>query len=196
MNEESNPSQMKNDSASGFAVLRLLCRTFAKSVEPILHTGLGARYMGPGALLVIPLALIFGILWPDQDPRPLLGFLGGWFFAVFCNRVSGWRTRARGESPPHSYYNGTPRLSRWLPRISEWTMKRVIEPAIVAFAAVAVGGWNRPLSSYLWCCSASLVITLAMHDLNQQYRTQDAYDALIEQRIFRERFDRLTGNRR
>jgi hypothetical protein len=189
-----SPSHNADDNKAAWNLMRLTAQTFAHTVEPILHVGMGHRYFGFKTVLVFFFTGMFASIWPTHDPTPMFWLFVAFLIGCVLNRIHGLRAWYRRESAPHSYYNGYPRLCYWLPWLSEWTAKRFVEPMLVGGASFAISFFNKPLSVYLCFSAVSLVIMLVMHDLSHRNQAADAYDAMIQQRQMRQRFERMRGN--
>lgn len=155
-----------------------------------LHRDLGSRYAGPQAALAAALIFFWPALDPRGDPGPMLLFLAALLAMYAASRVGGLRNRLRGVRV-HRYYHGTPRLMRFLPRVRELVVKRVVEPALVAAAAGAAFPLSAALGSFLLASAAGLAATISACELAARERAEAMYDQLIGQEGLAERYRRL-----
>lgn len=166
------------------------CWSLATTVEVFLHESrsFGQRYLGLQAGAGVLCILVFPVLLPDRDVRPLLDFLLVYLFmcGVARFRVQ-WRLR-RGGADGHSFYSGRPRIMRFVGRMSEETVKRVVEPVIVCLVAVFMMPASEMLGGYLLLAGSALFLTVNIHADIQRVRSMDLQDALLDQRHLVERF--------
>ena len=171
----------------------LAARTFAAPAEVIWRRGFGREYLGIQAALALPAMFVWAALWPQDDPRPLFGFLLIYVVRCFAERVRSLRRQARGE-PCHSRYNGAPSLQRFFPKWDETRIKQRIEP----WATMALGGllmqWTPPLGSFLLVSWLGLMASQTSDVASERRRAQDMYDAYVEQQIAIEEFRRMRGD--
>jgi hypothetical protein len=107
--------------------LTLIARCGAVTVEVVLHTGLGSRYIGLkglGGALLIP---VWGMFFPHHDLSALMVYLGLFLVCCFAARLDVLRRTLKGGQC-HSFYTGTPQIMKLLPR---WMKPR------------SSGSWNR-----------------------------------------------------
>lgn len=183
------PSQ-REQYAALLSWLVFIGQALETSVAVFMRRGFGQRYFGGQAALVLLLVPLWTLVWPEDDPRPLLWFLPAYLMGLAWARFDGVRRRRRGERP-HSYYSGRPSLlngpifQRWL---SEPTAKATVEPLFVGLVGAGVMQLNQPLGSYLLVAAAGQWIAVAMAQLYEQQRLTDARDAYLEQQHFAQQF--------
>lgn len=168
------------------------CQVLAVSTEVFLRTGFGPRYLGlqaGAAALAIP---CFSILFPYEDTRPLLWFFMSYIGMCFLCRAGAVNRARRGETC-HSRYNGRPLIARVLPWISEATIKRMVEPALVFGIGLGLAEVNLPLGSYLMLSAFGLAATMALLEAHERQRVMDLYDGFIDQTVIAERFRQMRG---
>lgn len=182
-----------SDMRTGAGAVTLICQALAVSSEVHLRRGFGVRYMGLQAALAAVAIPCFCIFFPHDDPRPLQWFMLAYLGMCAWNRMGSVRRALRGDHV-HSRYNGTPLLGRVLPRTSELTVKRFVEPAVVFTLGLIVMEVNRPLGAYLLLSAFGLSATTGMIELYGKQRAQDMYDAFEDQRDLGERFRRMRGD--
>lgn len=136
------------------------------------------------ALFFIPAWMLF---WEGYDPRPLWVFL--WVFIAF-------QLRARiesilvslGRNPVHSRYNGDSRL-QWLERwVEAKKIKGGIEGFVVIFGGFLLMPVSEPLGSFIVVSGMCLMGSMSVIESVDRARTQQLYDAWLEQRYHAERF--------
>ncbi len=175
-------------------LLTLLCRTLAITLEVFLHRDFGSRYIGWQAAAALPLLLLYCVLWPEHDLRPMLAFAG--LFVLACAGArSGIRQRKRNGESRHSYYNGAPRLARWFPNQDELSIKRR-EPTLVMLAGLVTCVFSPPLGVYLMLAAIALGIWLDLMVRHEETQAQDLYDAYVHQQRLAERFRALANEDR
>lgn len=185
--------------ASGMAqtsvnILKSIAESWAASLAVLLHRKFGHRYLGQwagGGAILIPL---YGFFCLGRDLRPLTAFYVVYLVLFLSARISGIAQRLRGEIS-HSYYTGEPRLRRLLPRWSERTIKRFIEPALALGVGIWIGDHNWPLSLYLIGGGFCLFLTVNDADFHEERQAIEMNDALIAQQFATERFRELRGER-
>jgi hypothetical protein len=170
----------------------LLVRALSCSVEVFLHksTTFGERYLGPQAALAMLIIFVFPVLSPNENPEPMMWFLGAFVLALAAARA-GIAVRAkRGELGPHSMYTGTPRI---LGRMSESTVKRANEPIFVIIVGAFVHELNAPLGSYLMLAGVALLVSANLTAAGERKRVLDMHDAFEEQRNLADRWRWMRG---
>ena len=180
---------------SGANWLYLLCRAIAVMAEvSFLRTGFGERHLGLHAFLAVPLLMVYAAAWPAHDPRPLLAYLALYLVMCLVARAESLSRRLRGRRE-HSRYGGLPRIARLMPRLSEVTIKRVVEPLLVLLLAMVITPLNEPLGTYLLLTAFALCISVNMTAAYDHVRAVDMHDALLEQQQLTERFRAMRGER-
>lgn len=190
MRQQQDGKSGRDHLGTGLFVVRAL----AVSVEVFLHdpTTFGERYLGPQVLVTLLVMFCFPALWPNEDPEPMLWFLG--LFLILCGvaRVGITNRRRRGKPDPHSYYNGVPLLlklprSRWS-KVTEEDVKGYQEPALVGLVGFFLLEVNRPLSVYLMMAAVAMFLAERVSQRVTRNRLLDLQDAQLEQRSLLERF--------
>lgn len=171
-----------------------VARSWAVTVEVFLHRRFGERYIGLQAVAAIPLVLLYTLFWNGHDLRPMFVFLAAYLALCLAARIGVALRRRRGPQL-HSYYTGQPRLMRVLPRLSEFAIKRAVEPALLLVAGALTRAANKPLGTYLMLAAAALVITATLAAECERRQGLDLYDSYVDQRQASERFRRLRGDR-
>ncbi len=184
-----------DDARTGMNLLAAVTRAWAVSMEVFLHRNMGARYPGlPGAavLLLVP---AWGCFWGGHDLRPLFVFLGAYLVACVCHRIDFLRRSRRIGVTGHSYYNGLPRVWRFVPALPELRVKQVVEPLVVLVVGLGCAVWNRPLGGYLIGGAVSLFVSGGLCELLTRQQAMDLNDDMIDQEILAERVRELRGDR-
>lgn len=176
----------------GPGCLMLVVRALSCSVEVFLHKSstFGERYIGPQAALAMLLIFLFPALCPEDNPEPMLWFLGAFFVAIAAARVGIVARVKRGEPGPHSMYTGTPRIHG---RMSETTVKRANEPIFVIVVGAVVHELSAPLGSYLMLAGVALLVSANLTAAGERRRVLDMHDAFEEQRALAERWRSMRG---
>lgn len=167
-------------------------RTLGASVVVFLRRNFGERYLGaPGAAVLIAVPL-FITAWPGFDVRPLIWFLGVYFYACVVHRIVIVRRKRRGVVL-HSYYGGDSLLRRFFPRMSESTIRRGLEPLVAMIVGLLLMPLNEPLGHYVLLAGCSLFFSESVNDGMQREHVQRMHDAVAEQRYYTERFRQMNG---
>lgn len=180
---------------TGANILVFVAQVFATPLEVCLRRNFGTRYFGfqaLGALIVIGL---WASIWRGSDARPVIWFW--WVVVVMFLRAKRESARASAKgTPPHTRYNGWPRLAALFKRMPEARVKAVVEPAVACIAGVLLLAFNEPLGSLLIVCAISLGAVQSTIEAVEQARALELNDALIEQQGLAERFREMQRNRR
>ena len=182
------------DARKAASILMLATQTLAAPVEVFLRTKFGRNYFGiPSclALLVIPMWML---LWPGEDPTPILVFWCLFIVMQARARMESLRMVARGEHV-HGRYNGWPRLARLFKKSTELKVKEY-EAFLVIGAGVACLSFSPPLGSYLAAAGICLLICGSVIESTARARALQMQDAFLEQQQFAERFRELQRDRR
>ncbi len=173
-------------------VLLLGCRSWATSLEVIVHRAPGERYLGLQAAGVLLLVPFYGLFWSGYDLSLLMAFLPVYLVMCIVARVQIFRRRHRGERC-HSYYSGWPRFLGPKAKISEVRMKRFDEPVMTFAAGWLIRQVDAPLGTYLMIGSVCMFINVNMSLALQQFQTLNMTDAVIEQEQIASRFREMRG---
>jgi hypothetical protein len=192
MREQQDGSGMRPREAMNFVLL--ICQSFAATGEAFLHKGHGRRWPGIPGFIGLMVILFFPLLWPTEDPHPLIWAMEAYVLACLVARIGIVSREFRGVIVVHSQYSGTPRIMRLLPFLSESTIKRLIEPVLVFTVGVFLLAVNKPLGSYLMVVAWGLFISTNVAEAWARSRVQDLHDSAAEQREIAERFRRSNGN--
>lgn len=171
------------------SLVAFIAQVFAVSVQPLLRTRLGERYLGIEAGLVLLLIPLYSVFWKGADTTWLYAYLG--VFVIACiGAKSDARRRARRGDHEHSFYGGDSLLGRVWPfrRCREATLKGTVEPLVIASAGCAVMSANAPLGSYLLWSAVAMRMTQKLAEGYQRARMLDLRDAYLEQRQVANRF--------
>lgn len=179
------------DLKSGFNLLLIVAHTYAFAMKVFLHSGMGRRAFGPAAFLVPLLIPVHAGFWTESNFVPLIGLWYAYFVACVLHGLERGTRRKRGEANAvHTYYDGTPLLSRVLPWVSELTLKRTAEPVLLLLLAIPIGAWNGPLASFVVVGGFCLGFTYALEADSIQQEDDDLHDQMHEARWRSERFGR------
>jgi hypothetical protein len=174
--------------ALGFVV-----RTWATSVEVLLHKRVGDRYLGLQAAAVLLLIPIYSMFWQGYNVGPLM-----WFLLVYLGAVAVARlnvvTRKRNGIRIHSFYTGFPRCMNKRTKMTELRCKQYFEPLYVASAGLGLYLLGeQPLGAYLMIAGACLYISVTMAAIQFDQRAAAMNDQVIEQEYVAERFREMRG---
>lgn len=174
-----------------------VCAVLAASVEVFLHRSrsFGERYLGLQAAAAIPIILLFTTFWPDHDVSPLLVLLIAYVFMCALARIGVVLRRRQDGQREHTYYNGRPRVMRFVGRIGERTVKLIVEPMLVFLVGVFTLPASEPLGGYLMLASFGLLVSVHLSAGYEETRALEMHDALISQQQVVERFRDLRGDR-
>lgn len=158
------------------------------SIVVFLRRGFGARYFGIHALIVIPLVLVYTLLWQGHDVKPVL-----WFLACYCLLlgVARFGVVRRGIGSEHSFYSGFPTVMKcrvFRGRLSEAVAKTWVEPLMVLGTGALLTNVSEPLGVYIMLCAGGLVVSRQLAVAYMRNRVMDMRDAYMEQREVAERF--------
>jgi hypothetical protein len=158
------------------------------SIVVFLRRGFGARYFGMQALAVIPLVLVYTLLWRGHDVGPVLWFLACYGLMLGVARFGVVR---RGIGSEHSFYSGYPKVLQcraFRGRLSEARAKSLVEPLLVLGAGALLAKANEPLGLYIMLCAGGLVVSRQLAIAYMRNRVLDMRDSYMEQREVAERF--------
>lgn len=183
------------DAKKGANFMMLAAQVLASPIEVFLRTRFGSRYFGvPSAIAILALPM-WSLLWPREDPRPLLIFWGLYILMQLRARVEGMRMVARGDHV-HSRYNGRPRLARIFRKMPEQKIKVVAETVVVCAIGVLMLPISESLGSYLFAAAFASGLLNSTIDAVERARSVELNDAWIEQQSLAERFRELQRDRR
>lgn len=168
------------------SLLAILIAALAATVEPMLRTRFGRSYFGVPAAIGFFAVPMWMLLWPGEDPRPILWFWGLFFVAQLRARIEQFVLAARGYQQ-HSRYNGRPLLRVVFRRMSECRIKGAVEPVVVIGAGACLLEVSEPLGSFLITSGTCLALTVSMIESRERARAQAIRDAWIEQEQLVER---------
>jgi hypothetical protein len=183
-----------DDRTAGLNVLGFVIDAWATSLQVFLHCRFGERFFGPQAPAVLVLIPIYMVGWPHDDLRPMLLYLPAYLFMCLVQRLEMGLRRLRGDPPVHSRYNGTPVFMKWFGRMSEISVKTVMEPLILFIFGVLVRSDNRPFGTYLMIGAICLLVQSYMGVTWMWMRATDMHDSMIEQHELAERFRGMRGD--
>ncbi len=193
----SEQNQADNNSMkTALGIVNFVCRSLATSVEVFLHRSgsFGERYLGLQAAAAVLCIFGYTAFWPYTDVRPVLGFMVAYIAALAVARVGVFVRRRRAGPAVHSFYTGTPRLTRLLGRASEFWIKRFVEPALVFIAGVLTLAANEPLGVYLMAASFALFASVNLAAEFVRTRALNMNDAFIDQSTVAEQFRDMRGH--
>jgi hypothetical protein len=183
-----------NDPSAQLNWLMVIPEAWCISINVFLHRHFGARYFGLQAAAVLLLIPCYCGLWPHADLRPMLIFLLAYVVMCVVARVCMGIRRLRGETPQHSRYCGYPVLMKFLPFLSEVTVKRFIEPLLVFLGGVFMLPLNQPLALY-WMIGAACMGGMVSSAVGfGQRQAMDMHDSVIDQQELAERFRGMRGD--
>lgn len=168
----------------------MVCNVLETSVIVFTRTRFGRRYFGLQAAGVIPLVLLYSLLWRGHDPTPLMGFLGLYLVALGIARAGIVRRSRQGDTT-HSRYSGTPSVMAWpvfRGRLGERAAKQCVEPLAIGFVGLCCMPLNEPLGWYLVLGACGAVMSVGIARAYERSRLADMRDQYIEQRHYAERF--------
>lgn len=181
--------------AAAMNVLGLLIRTWATSVEVLLHKRFGDRYFGVQAAAVLLLIPIYSLFWQGHDVLPLMCFMLVYLGAVMVARLD-IVSRKRNGARIHSFYGGFPWYINARTKLSELQCKKYFEPLYVAAAGLGLYLLGeQPLGVYFVIAGACLFLSVAISDLEFERRAAAMNDQVIEQEYVAERFREMHDGR-
>src|SRR6185295_17133154 len=132
-------------------VLHFACRSLAATAEVFLHKSrsFGERYLGLQAAAAVLVIFFSTAFWRGENFAPVLLFLLAYLVACGLARF-GVMARVQADGVQvHTFYTGTPRIMRWMGRMSEETVKRIVEPMLVFTIGVLTLPASEPLGTFL-----------------------------------------------
>ncbi len=174
------------DARKAATVLMFAAQTFSAPVEVFLRVKFGRNYFGIPTCLALFAIPMWMLLWPGEDPRPILVF---WCLFVLMQaraRFESWRMVARGEHV-HGRYNGWPRIGRFFPNAPELKLKEY-EGYLVIGAGAACLAFSLPLGSFLALAGICLLLCGSVIESAARARALRMQDAFLEQEQFAARF--------
>lgn len=190
--QQPNP---ENESPYFGILLALLLRSLCATVEVFLHKpdSFGERYAGLQGGIGFVLILLYPVFyWQGHSPTGLLIFLMLYVLMLMWVRIKTFLRVRLGGQQPHSLYAGTPRLSRFVYRFSEETIKRWIEPILVIFiGGVLVDLLNEPLGGFLLIAGFALLTTTNLAAGDDRRRVMQMQDSYLQQKAIMQQFKDL-----
>jgi hypothetical protein len=175
-------------------VIFLVAKTIGVMAEvSFLRKEFGSRYLGVHAALAFPIVVIYSMVWPGYDLRPLFAYLAFYIFMCLVAKAD-LVARGRERRGGHSRYDGMPRLAKLFPRCGEITIKRTLEPLVVFLLSMAVMPLDRPLGCYLLFTAVALLITINTMIAFEERRAADLHDLYLEQQQIATRVRGLREN--
>jgi hypothetical protein len=168
-----------------------VAKAMSSPLEVMLRTDFGVSYFGPAAVAGFFAPLLWTTLWPRE--RGIGWLVCFWFFYLIMQaraRFESVRMVHRGQLV-HTRYNGTPRLLRRFPNMTEQQVKERVEPMLVLVTGFCVLAWSPPLGSYLICGAIALAMVQGAISHTQRAQVLAMNDAMIEQRLLLERLRRM-----
>ena len=176
------------------ALLHLLCDCLAFTVVVFLRRDFGRRFIGlQGVGILAP--LLWPIVMPAHDPRPMFLFFALVLLACLVNRLNGLIRRS-AIAELHSRYSGIPLLRLVLRNWNEVAVKQVAEPLFVIAVAMALEPLSPQLAAYLAVAAGALACSVAADRAAEHRRVQDLHDAFLEQQHLAEQFRSRLNQRR
>lgn len=189
MSDDNQPFNLPNARQMGNLV-EVAISGWALSMEVWLRHGFGSRYIGIQGMAVIPIIVGFSMLCEGHDIRPLYYFLLCYLGMVGLRRAE-MAVRVRKGERNHSRYSGTPVL---MPRWSEITVKKYVEPAVTFFVGILICQFNIPLGVYVFLGGVMLLLTIQSAERWVRMRVREMNDAVFDQEVISERFRDLRGD--
>lgn len=185
-----SPSLMNNGPNSGNKVLNQaegLARWVSRNLVVLTRKDFGERFFGASGFgKLVTYGILFAIAWnasQQLDTLPLGAFFFVSFLACLWHQWIIARRNRRGESM-HSYYSGTPFLTRFLP-LNEFTIKRWVEPLLWVGAGMVLLDFSPALAGWLAFSGTCLGATAALTAARERAKLLDLMDAQIEARQMR-----------
>lgn len=175
------------DAKAAANFLMLAAQSLAAPLEPFLRHRFGPRYFGVPSTIGLFIIPMWMLLWPDEDPRPIMGFWLLFILVQLIARIECVGLAARGHLI-HTRYNGHPRLAAIFRKVPERTLKSTHEPWLAIFAGVLALTFSAPLGSYLIAAGVCLAVCASVGEAVDRARALQLHDAWIEQQILAERF--------
>jgi len=189
MSDDNQPFSLPSANQVG-NIVELAISGWALSMEVWLRHGFGSRYIGIQGITVIPIIIGFSMLFEGHDIRPLYYFLLGYLGMVGFRRAQ-MVIRVRKGERNHSRYSGTPGL---MPRWSEITVKKYVEPIFTFFTGIVICQFNAPLGAYVFIGGFMLMLAISSAERWTRQRVREMNDAVSEQEVIAERFRDLRGD--
>jgi hypothetical protein len=191
---QGNNQSAADERTAGLNVLNFVIETWATSVQVFLHVRFGERYFGLQAAAVLLLIPFYMTCWPHDDLRLMTLYLPAYLVMCGVARLDMLSRRRRGDVPAHSRYSGCPVFTKWFGRMSEVTVKTVMEPAILFIIAAMVRSDNRPLGTYLMIGAVCMAVQGQLGLAWMRMRATDMHDSVIEQQEIANQFRGMRGD--
>ncbi len=175
------------DAKAAANFLLLAAQSMAAPLEPFLRHHFGSRYFGIPSMLGLFIIPLWMVLWPGEDPRPIMGFWMLFILVQLIARIECVTTAARGRLI-HTRYNGRPRLASVFRKTPERTLKSTHEPWLAIVAGALALTFSPPLGSYLIAAGVCLAVCSSVGEAVERARALQLHDAWIEQQVLAERF--------
>lgn len=192
--EQQQQQSMLDRMRRDFNVAAFVAGGIAVTAEVFLRRRMGSRALGARPLVGLVALAIFSLLKPRVDPAPLQMFGVAAVAMCFVQSAASARRARRGERG-HTRYNGEPWLALVLPRLSELTIKRTVEPLVLIGGGVAICHANELLGIWLILAGVAIAMTVRTEEYVERQRLMDLGDAMIEQRYRAERLRSMHGDR-
>ncbi|MFO0946444.1 MAG: hypothetical protein U1D30_10920 [Planctomycetota bacterium] len=163
------------------------------SVEVFIRDSMGSRYFGSQCfwpILIIPTHCVYFADRYNMIPMVCFFYL---YLAFTAMRRAGARIRDRFGDPNHSKYSGRSLLERFFPRVSETTIKKVIEPIFLICAGLVIAFIYPPLGFYLVIAGICVCLAAVSMGMRFRLRVRNMNDAVQDQYEIAERFRQLRG---
>lgn len=183
------------DAKAAAGIAMLVARSIAAPLEPFLRSRFGSRYFGLPSLIGLFTILFWCVLWPGEDPTPMVWFWWLFIAVQLLARLESIGPAARAR-PVHTRYNGRPRVASVFRKTPERTLKARHEPWLVIAIGLTVLGLSLPLGSYLIAAGFCLAVCAGVSEAAERAVALQLHDAWIEQQLLAERFrDMQRGGR-
>lgn len=178
-------------------VVMMLGRGIAGSVQVFLRSGYGDRALGVSHGLAAIFLFFYPLLWGPQHLPSVWAFMILYIIMLNIRRIGVVRRRWFKRGPEiHSRYDGRSCLHRIFPRASEWWIKQYAEPVLVFVVAMCMVKTFPAVATYLLIAAVIGGGEVGADRDRLRRQAQDMNDAMINQQISIEEFERLRRGRR
>lgn len=174
------------DAKQAANILMMLVQILAAPTEVILRKRFGKKALSgwPPFLALIAIPFWITLCGPECDPRPM------WYFMLLFIAM---QFRARVESlvgnyQCHSRYSGQSRLQPLLGRFWDEARVKSFEGLLVIVTGLFLIPYNEALGTFLMASGACMALVVSTQISLDKARTQQMYDAWIEQQQHAEQF--------
>lgn len=193
--KQTNNNEGRDDARNAVNWTMTLLTSMGRPVEVFIRRDFGFEYPGPcglwGLLILIASATMIS---SARDAMPLLVFTGLYLVRLFTIRIGNFLRPWRRFGDQVAGYSGNPLLCLLLPRVDEMTIRRFVEPLVVAAFAIGCLEWMRSLGFYLLAAAISLFLVNNLAFAAWRRQMLRMHDAVLAARMRAESYRSLQSS--